>query len=167
MEHLWATWRMAYIREAIEGVEAPDECIFCHLPKRDADAAAFIVARGKTTFALLNAYPYNSGHLMVAPYRHVGEIEDLTGDESSELLAMTQRGAVALKKAYAPDGLNLGMNLGRIAGAGFPGHLHMHLVPRWSGDTNFMTVVGDVTVVPESLEETYSRVVVGFEEAAD
>lgn len=167
MEHLWAAWRMAYIRDAVEGASEPGECIFCELPKEADDSAALILGRGSACFTLLNAFPYNSGHMMVAPFRHVGRIEDLDGEESVEFFAAVQRAAVTLRDAYHPDGMNIGMNLGRIAGAGYPGHLHMHLVPRWSGDTNFMPVLGDTRVIPESLPETYDRLLSSMKESSD
>lgn len=167
MEHLWAAWRMAYIRDAVEGASEPGECIFCELPKADDDSSALILTRGSKNFMLLNAFPYNSGHTMVAPFRHVGTVEDLDHDEAVELFAMVQQAAAGLRDAYHPEGMNIGMNIGRIAGAGFPGHLHMHLVPRWSGDTNFMPVLGDTRVIPESLPATYDRLRTSLEDAND
>lgn len=148
---------MAYIRDAVEGASEPGGCIFCELPDVGDDESALILKRGSSSFILLNAFPYNSGHMMVSPFRHVGEIDHLEPAEAIEFFGMIQEAAAALRSAYRPDGMNIGMNLGRIAGAGFPGHLHMHLVPRWSGDTNFMPVLSDTRVIPESLPQSYQR----------
>ncbi len=145
---------MAYIEAAHE---EPEGCLFCELLAKGDDESSFILARDGAAFALLNAYPYNPGHLMVAPTRHVGEIEQL---DEGELLAtgrLVQRAVAALREEMSPHGFNLGANLGRVAGAGIPGHLHWHVVPRWNGDTNFMPVVGETRVLPESLEDTYRR----------
>ena len=145
---------MAYIETAHD---EPEGCLFCELLARGDDESSFILARDGVAFALLNAYPYNPGHVMVAPTRHVGEIEQL---EAAELLGtgrLAQRAVKALREQMHPDGFNLGANLGRVAGAGIPGHLHWHVVPRWNGDTNFMPVVGETRVLPESLEDTYRK----------
>ncbi len=161
-----ASWRGAYIESAsaaerAEGAPAPGAaagCVFCTILASGApDAEARIVRRADHTLAILNAYPYTSGHLMCMPLRHVGEIEDLTAGEQSELWEQVRRSVVAVKAAYRPDGINLGVNLGRAAGAGVPGHLHVHVVPRWNGDTNFMTTVAEVRVVPESLDVTWTK----------
>ena len=109
------------------------------------------------SFVILNLYPYNSGHLMIAPYEHIGALEELPAETGAEMWALAQRSVGILKEAYGPDGFNLGMNIGRLAGAGVPGHLHLHVVPRWGGDTNFMAVVGETKLLPESLEQTYAR----------
>ena len=145
---------MAYIQAAHD---EPEGCLFCEVLARGDDAEAFILARDGTAFALLNAYPYNPGHLMVAPTRHVGEIGDLDGDELVDTGRLLQRSVAALRQEMDPHGFNLGANLGRVAGAGIPGHLHWHVVPRWNGDTNFMPVVGETRVLPESLERTYEK----------
>lgn len=155
MERLWTPWRMAYIRQASAGEQ--DGCIFCDLPAKNADEETYILARGEGTFVILNAYPYNPGHLMVAPYRHVGKYEELTPAELAETMAFVGVAVRALKDASAAQGFNLGMNLGQVAGAGIADHLHMHLVPRWGGDTNFMPVVGQTKVLPELLAETYAK----------
>jgi ATP adenylyltransferase len=154
VERLWSPWRMEYIRSAAE----PDagECIFCALPDGD-DEANHILARDALAFAMLNAYPYNAGHLMVAPRRHVGDFEELTADEHASIASLLERSVRALREEMAPDGFNLGMNVGRVAGAGFPGHLHWHVVPRWSGDTNFMPVTGGTRVLPELVDDTDRR----------
>lgn len=155
MERLWTPWRMEYIKSA--GAEAQGECIFCDLPAKGDDEAVFIVARTDRAFAILNAYPYNPGHLMVAPFRHIGELEGLEESELLETGRLLQRSIRALRDVMQPHGFNLGMNLGRIAGAGLPDHLHWHVVPRWDGDTNFMPVLGQTKVLPELLEETYGK----------
>ncbi len=145
---------MAYI----ESVPGPDEgCIFCDKPDAGDDELAYILARAERAFVLLNTFPYNPGHLMVAPFRHVADLEGLDDEEMTDISALLRSSVQALKDAVGPDGFNVGMNLGRVAGAGIPGHLHWHLVPRWSGDTNFMTVLGDVRVLPEGLAETYRK----------
>jgi ATP adenylyltransferase len=146
---------MEYIRTATEA--DVDECIFCALPARGDDDAAHILARNALAFVMLNAFPYNPGHLMVAPLRHTGDFEDLRPQENaalSELLAASMR---ALRYEMSPHGFNVGMNIGRVAGAGFPGHLHWHVVPRWNGDTNFMPITGQTRVLPELLSETYVK----------
>jgi ATP adenylyltransferase len=134
-----------------------DGCIFCDLPAAGDDQANLILGRGELVFALLNRFPYNPGHLMVAPYRHVGDYAELTADELTELMALTQTGVRALRAASEPHGFNLGMNLGTVAGAGIADHAHMHLIPRWGGDTNFMPIVGQTRVLPELLAETWTK----------
>jgi ATP adenylyltransferase len=146
---------MEYIKAA--GAEQEGACIFCDLPARDEDEKNLILTRSNAAFVILNAFPYNAGHLMVAPFRHVGELEEVAADELAELDALLQRSIRALKEEYAPQGFNIGMNLGRVAGAGIPDHVHWHIVPRWNGDTNFMPVVGQTKVLPELLEESFQR----------
>jgi ATP adenylyltransferase len=145
----------------MEYIEAPhreeDGCIFCEKPAAGDDEKAYILERSGTAFVILNAYPYNPGHLMVAPIRHVGEMGDLSAGELADISALLQRSIGALKEASHPDGFNVGLNLGRVAGAGILGHVHWHVVPRWNGDTNFMTVLGDVRVLPEALTATYAK----------
>ncbi|TMZ40906.1 HIT domain-containing protein, partial [Klebsiella pneumoniae] len=147
--------RMAYIKgENKPTGTAPDEgCPFCRAPGLP-DAEGLVVARGKAAFAVLNLYPYNSGHLLVCPYRHVADYTDLNEDETAELALLTQSGITALRHASAPQGFNIGMNLGTPAGAGIAAHLHQHIVPRWGGDTNFMPVIGQTKVLPELLRQT-------------
>jgi ATP adenylyltransferase len=159
MHHLWSPWRMEYIRTATE-VDAP-ACIFCELPQGD-DAASHVLTRGEHGFVILNAYPYNPGHLMVAPWRHVGDFEALATDEHLELVELLRRSIAALREEMEPHGFNVGMNVGKVAGAGFPGHLHWHVVPRWNGDTNFMPITGQTRVLPELLEETWRRLAPRF-----
>ena len=152
MERLWAPWRMAYVE-----VSTPSGCIFCEKPLEEKDTENLILHRGTTAFVMLNAFPYNNGHLMIVPNRHVGTLAATTADERAELMRLTRHAEIALTEAYAPQGINVGMNLGRPAGAGIVDHLHVHLVPRWTGDTNFMSVVGNVRVLPEELGETAKR----------
>jgi ATP adenylyltransferase len=156
MERLWAPWRMEYIGSAREGKD--EGCLFCEKPKEGDDEKALILARTELSFAMLNAFPYNSGHLMIAPFRHVGELEEVKGDELLDMQQLLQRCIKALKEAIQPEGFNIGMNLGAVAGAGIPDHLHWHVVPRWTGDTNFMPVIGETKVLPEFLLQTYRRI---------
>ena len=152
MERLWAPWRMAYIE-----VSAPSGCIFCVKPAEDQDETNWILHRGARAFIILNAFPYNNGHLMVAPFRHTADLEALDAEEQGEIFRLTQLCVALLRAAYHPDGFNIGMNLGKTAGAGVADHLHMHIVPRWNGDTNFMPVVSDTKVLPDSLDNTYAK----------
>jgi ATP adenylyltransferase len=151
-QRLWAPWRMKYV----QGGGQQSGCIFCLAAERDDDEARYVLYRGERCFVMLNAFPYNSGHLMVTPYRHVASIEDLDDDELLELMALTQRSLRALRDAYRPDGFNMGINDGEVAGAGFAGHVHQHVVPRWAADSNFMAVTGDTRVLPQSLEDSYT-----------
>jgi ATP adenylyltransferase len=146
---LWAPWRLEYIKQADEQAG----CVFCAAADGD-DEDALVAHRGERAFALLNKYPYSSGHLMVAPYRHVGEFGELDDDEALEIHRLAAQGLGALAQTYEPQGYNLGWNLGRIAGAGVVDHVHLHVVPRWAGDTNFMPVLADIKVLPEHLVET-------------
>ena len=151
-QRLWTPHRMAYIKG--EGKPASeDECPFCRAPKL-SDEDGLILARGTQVYAVLNLYPYNSGHLMTVPYRHVADYTDLTGDEYGELAVFTQRAMTAVRAASGAHGFNIGMNQGAVAGAGIAAHLHQHVVPRWGGDTNFMPVVGQTRVLPQLLTET-------------
>jgi ATP adenylyltransferase len=160
--HLWAGWRSSYIAQATaaaDGQQAGAEpCLLCGIIAPGRDRENLVVWRGTLAAAILNAYPYTSGHLMVLPTRHVGQLEDLRPDEAAELWDGVRRAVIALKAAYRPGGLNLGANLGRAAGAGVPGHLHVHVLPRWDGDTSFMTAVAEARVLPEPLDETWSKV---------
>ncbi|MGC8893786.1 MAG: HIT family protein [candidate division WOR-3 bacterium] len=151
MDRLFAPWRMEYILKADETA-----CIFCELPREDRDVENLLLLRGETCFVLMNRFPYNPGHLMIAPYRHIESLSGLSGDEVSEMMALLARMERVLAEAMNPQGFNIGINIGRIAGAGFS-HIHAHIVPRWSGDTNFMPVVGDVKVVSEALSRTYVK----------
>jgi ATP adenylyltransferase len=154
MEHLWAGWRSTYIQEA--GLPDPDGCLFCRLPDQP-DEESLIVARAEKAFTVLNRYPYTTGHLMIAPFRHVAEPGELSESEQSGLWKSLTRAQEALQKTMSPAGFNVGANLGRIAGAGVPGHFHLHLVPRWEGDANFMTSIGSTRVLPEDLSDTWEK----------
>ena len=153
MKQLWAPWRLEYIEAADEDTG----CVFCRAAAADDDEAALVVHRGEHAFVLVNKFPYVSGHLMVAPYRHLGDFAELTDEEALEVHRLGERGMAALAESYAPQGYNVGWNLGRIAGAGIVDHVHLHVVPRWAGDTNFMPVLADVKVLPEHLLETRRR----------
>ena len=152
-QRLSAPWRLPWIKG-----EKSDECIFCTKPAARDDETSLIPYRGERCFVMLNAFPYNSGHLMVAPYEHTAGLQELEETTASELMALTQRSLRALDRAYRPDGYNVGVNLGTIAGAGMADHVHVHAVPRWAGDTNFMSAIGDTRVLPELLEDTYRAV---------
>ena len=154
---LWAPWRLEYV----QGADEQDGCIFCIAAAGD-DEERLVVHRGARAFVLLNLFPYSSGHLMIAPNRHVGAFEALEPDEAGEIHALTADALTALRAVYDPEGFNLGWNLGRIAGAGIVDHVHQHVVPRWAGDTNFMPVLADVKVVPEHLDETRRRLVAAW-----
>lgn len=153
MERIYTPWRSAFVSAG-----ESSGCFLCEKPREDADAENLIVARGERVYALLNLYPYNTAHTLVTPYAHGGDLTALDDATSAELMAMTRRVVAALRDEYQPDAFNVGMNLGRAAGAGVPEHLHVHVVPRWSGDTNFMPVLGETKILPESLEQSYQRV---------
>jgi ATP adenylyltransferase len=152
-QRLWTPHRMAYIKGENKPSGAGDGCPFCEIPKL-SDEEGLITARGAVSYAVLNLYPYNSGHLMVCPYRHVADYTELDATETKELAALTKRAIVALRRAGGAQGFNVGMNLGGVAGAGIAAHLHQHVVPRWGGDTNFMPIVGQTRVLPQLLRET-------------
>lgn len=153
MEVLWAPWRMPYVG----GGKAENGCLFCETPQAGDDRKHFILHRGLRCFVMMNIYPYSNGHVMIAPYRHLDRLERLATDEVTEMATLAQRSTAILGEAVGAEGFNLGMNLGRVAGAGVVGHLHLHVVPRWGGDTNFMPVIGGVKVMPEALEATYEK----------
>lgn len=158
MDYLWTPWRYQYVTHSDEtGV-----CVFCGAAQSSDDARTLVVHRGEHNFIILNRYPYCSGHVMVVPYQHVATLEELPEEALVELIRLTRDCEKHLRAAYRPDGLNLGINLGKSAGAGIAGHLHMHVLPRWTGDTNFMTVVGETRVVPESLEITWKKLTAAF-----
>jgi ATP adenylyltransferase len=157
LERLDASWRRRYVEQASSGAAAEGECVFCALAEAPMDEASGVVDRDATSFVVLNAFPYGSGHVLVLPRRHVGAIEELDEAESIGLWLATTRALRAVAAAYQPDGANLGANLGRAAGAGIPGHLHLHVLPRWSGDTNFMTSVAETRVLPESLAVSFAK----------
>ncbi len=155
MEQLWAPWRLAYVQEA----GAAEGCVFCAESAGELGASSLVVHRGDRVVVLLNKFPYASGHLMLAPVRHVPSLGDLDDVEAAELHALTVRALATLTAAYEPDGFNVGLNLGAIAGGSISAHLHQHVVPRWSGDTNFMPVLAEVKVLPEHLEATRLRLI--------
>ena len=152
MDYLFTPWRYAYITSA---AKTPG-CIFCESVKRN-DREAFIVHRGEHCFIILNTFPYTSGHVMIVPYEHVDELQKLSPAAATEMMALSQRMEAALRSAYHPDGINLGMNIGAAAGAGVAGHVHMHVLPRWIADSNFMSTVGETRVVPEDLGTTWEK----------
>ena len=158
IEHLWAGWRAEYIATATDEVRADGGCVFCRIIGSDLpDHERYVVWEGERCVAILNAYPYTSGHLMVLPRRHVGDLEDLDDDEATVLWRAVTDAVRALKAAYSPGGVNVGANLGTAAGAGIPGHFHVHCLPRWPGDTNFMTSVAETRVLPESLPASWRK----------
>jgi ATP adenylyltransferase len=152
VRRLWAPWRLSYVA----GPKDPG-CVFCAAPAAGDDRAALIAHRGALAFVILNRFPYNSGHLMVVPFRHVARLDDLSPEESRAMMDLTSLAILGLDRALSPEGFNVGMNLGRAAGAGIEAHLHMHVVPRWVGDTNFMPVLDDTKVLPQHLDETYTQ----------
>lgn len=151
MDQLWAPWRNTFLTQ-----KRTRRCIFCAAKRAGSDQVRRVVARGRGAFALLNLYPYTNGHLLIAPYRHVGRLEQLTDAEWLELGRLTRRLIARLREALRPQGFNIGLNLGRVAGAGIPGHLHLHIVPRWQGDTNFMPVVSGTRIISQSLDRLYA-----------
>ena len=157
LQRLWSPWRSEYIDSG--GSDSKDiACVFCYLRDRpDEDTQNYVLHRASSCFIVLNLYPYISGHLMIVPYDHVGELDAVSKDITDEMMDLTKRAQTALRKVYRPDGYNVGMNLGKAAGAGIADHIHIHLLPRWSGDTNFMTTVADTRVLPEDLATTYQK----------
>jgi len=152
MDYLWTPWRYAYVSTAEKAVG----CVFCEAVKLPDDKA-LIVHRGQHCFVILNMFPYTPGHVMVVPYAHVDELQKLPGEAANEMMALSQRMETVLRGLYKPDGINLGMNIGKAAGAGIAGHIHMHVLPRWVADANFMSVVGETRVLPETLDVTWAR----------
>ena len=157
---IWAPWRLAYVTDASKDIE--EECIFCAKPEADDDEANLIVHRGKGCFVMLNLFPYTNGHLMVAPYEHVARLQDLPPETLAEIMTMAQRAMSRLESVYEPHGYNVGFNQGRIAGAGVEHHIHMHVVPRWAGDNNFMPVIADTKVMPQTIEQSFEALKGGF-----
>lgn len=162
MDPLWAPWRIGYIM-----APKPDDCIFCTKPTAGDDAHNHIVCRGESAFVMLNAYPYNNGHLMVSPYAHIGELELLPPATLHEVMDLCQDAIRVLKRDFNPEGMNVGVNMGAAAGAGVKDHLHVHIVPRWLGDTNFMPVIADVRVIPQALDHAYTLIHRGFIDLRD
>jgi ATP adenylyltransferase len=160
MEHLWAPWRIDYVR--LDKKSKDEGCIFCTKPAEDNDAANLILFRGRFSFIIMNRYPYSSGHLMVAPYRHTAVFEELEGPEILEHFKLAQAAISIIRRLWVPSGFNLGMNMGRVAGAGIDTHIHTHIVPRWPGDTNFMPVIAETGVISTALEENYRELLPEF-----
>ena len=158
MDHLWSPWRYRYVSETNQ----ERECIFCVKSSAAEDNKNFIVYRGKYNFVLLNIFPYCAGHLMVAPYRHVATLQDVDTDTLTELAAITRMAEMKLRETYKAPGYNVGMNIGASAGAGIAGHIHMHVLPRWPGDVNFMTTIAETRVLPEDLPTTYNKLLTAF-----
>jgi ATP adenylyltransferase len=159
MQQMWTPWRMAYIRR-----EKRPGCIFCEMLEGDDDVAQLVLHRSERAFLVLNKYPYNNGHLMAVPYRHVDTLEGLTAEEATDMMAEVALGVRALRRTSSPEGFNIGINIGKIAGAGVIDHVHTHVVPRWGGDTNFMPVLADVRLIPQDLNETYAELKAAVEE---
>jgi ATP adenylyltransferase len=153
MDYIWSPWRYRYVANASKD----DQCVFCRALELNNDREALIVLRGEKNFVILNRYPYTSGHVMIVPYTHTADFGAAPPDVLAEMMSLAQRIQRALQDLYHPEGYNLGMNLGRAAGAGITGHLHLHVLPRWSGDSSFMTVIGETRTEPEELSTTYSR----------
>ena len=152
MKRIWAPWRMPYlVREHVSG------CIFCDKAAEERDRDNLILLRGKTAFVMLNRYPYSNGHLMVVPYQHTGDLEELPDQVQAELMALVTLSVKILRQAMNPQGFNIGINIGKAAGAGFDDHIHIHVVPRWLGDTNFMPTLAETRIIPELLHQTYDR----------
>ena len=160
MKRLWAPWRLAFIEQVSHG----SGCIFCEKPALKQDGRSFILRRGRHAYVLMNIYPYNNGHLLIAPYRHIAALENLPEPVLLDMLRLVQRSLKAIRKAYAPEGFNLGVNQGRAAGAGIEHHIHLHIVPRWGADTNFMPILGETRVLPQHLEASYARLKAAFGE---
>jgi len=154
MDYLWTPWRYAYVANA----EKTSGCIFCDLPKAGDDARVRIVHRGQSCYVVLNTYPYTPGHVMIVPYAHLDELHKLSTEMAQEMMGLAQTMERMLRQLYAPDGVNLGMNIGKAAGAGVAGHIHMHVLPRWVADANFVSVIGETRILPESLDTTYSKI---------
>lgn len=153
MDYLWTPWRYAYV----SNTEKATGCVFCEAAKEKDDEKSKIVYRGEYCFVILNAYPYTPGHVMIVPYEHLDELRKLPATAATEMMALSQRMETVLRELYGPDGINLGMNIGKAAGAGIAGHIHMHELPRWVADANFVSVVGETRVLPETLEVTWKR----------
>jgi ATP adenylyltransferase len=157
---IWAPWRLAYVKDAAKDIE--EDCIFCAKPRAGDDRENLIVHRGERCFVILNLFPYTNGHLMVAPYDHIASLQGLPADVIAEMMALAQRAMARLEEVYEPHGYNVGINQGRVAGAGVEHHIHLHVVPRWGGDTNFMPVIADTKVMPQTLEQSYEALAGAF-----
>ena len=163
MERLWSPWRYDYIAASGNENPATPTCVFCEIQKNPAhDETNFVVHRAQHNFVVLNIYPYISGHLLIVPYQHLADLDAAAKETTDELMDLTKRSQTALREVYAPGGFNIGMNLGRSGGAGIADHIHIHVMPRWAGDTNFMSTIGDTRVIPEDLATTYQKLRVKF-----
>ncbi len=158
-ERIWAPWRFAYVKDAAKN----ESCVFCEAPGAGDDEGKLIVHRGELSFVILNLFPYTNGHLMVSPFEHLPRLQDVDAETLAEMMTLVQRAIAGLDEAYEPEGFNVGFNQGRVAGAGVDGHIHLHVVPRWAGDTNYMPVLADTRVMPQTLEESYAVIRKGFE----
>jgi ATP adenylyltransferase len=161
MDYLWTPWRYRYVSSA----PLSGSCLFCDIASGADDPKNYVLLRAELNFVLLNLYPYTSGHLMIAPYAHVPTLEASDPRALEEMMRLAQRAEAALRSVYRPEGMNLGLNVGQSAGAGVPGHLHMHVLPRWTGDTSFMTAIGETRVLPEDLETTYEKLCAALNKA--
>jgi ATP adenylyltransferase len=159
MDYLWTPWRYAYV----SGTEKTAGCVFCDAPEGNDDAKMFIVHRGQHCYVILNAYPYTPGHVMIVPYAHLDELRKLPTEGANEMMALSQQMESLLRELYQPGGINLGMNIGKAAGAGIAGHIHMHVLPRWVADANFLSVIGETRILPETLEVTWKRMKAAME----
>ncbi len=163
MERLWSPWRYDYISASGNENPGPPACVFCEIQKNPAhDETNYVVYRAQHNFVVLNIYPYISGHLLIVPYQHIADLDAAAKETTDELMDLTKRSQTALREAYSPGGFNIGMNLGRSGGAGIADHIHIHIMPRWAGDTNFMSTIGDTRVIPEDLATTYQKLRVKF-----
>ena len=160
MDYLWTPWRYSYVTSAGDA----GECVFCAAGKANSDRESLVVHRASRNFVILNRFPYTSGHIMVVPYEHVSSLEELSDEALVEMIRLAREAEKRLRALYRPDGLNFGINLGKSAGAGIAGHVHLHALPRWTGDTNFMTVVGETRVLPEDLDVTWEKLSHAFAE---
>ena len=157
-QRIWAPWRLRYVKDANKS----SECVFCTKPELGDDREALIVHRGESCFVILNLYPYTSGHLLVMPFEHLGRLQDVEPEITAEMMDLAQQAMRRMESVYSPEGFNVGLNQGRVAGAGVEGHIHLHVVPRWAGDNNYMPVLADTRVMPQSLEESYDALRGGF-----
>lgn len=164
MRHLWASWRMKYIENT---TAKPTGCVFCNALDQTDNADNLIITRGEHAFVILNKFPYTSGHLMVVPFAHHGKLEELSPTARAEMMELVSTFTTVLCNVYNPEGFNIGINIGKAAGAGVPGHVHIHVLPRWLGDTNFMTSVADMRVLPETVDRTYQRVLEAWEKYSE
>jgi ATP adenylyltransferase len=158
MDYLWTPWRFAYVT----GADRADGCVFCEKASDREDARNFVVHRGSQNFLILNLFPYTVGHLMIVPYRHISTLVEGSPEELGEMIELTRRAEAALRQVYRPQGVNLGMNIGKSAGAGVAGHIHMHILPRWEADSNFLSVIGETRTLPEDLPVTWSKLRAAF-----